>query len=289
MKREEPRKLRTTADLIASRWTRERIRREVKDGKITRIVHGVYGEGDAKPSPLDIGRATALACDGVAEGLLAGEILGWDSVRCTTTEVVAALTSSGKRPGVKRVKHLPTNTLVIDGVTCTDGPTTLWELAHRLDDATFEQALESALRKDLVGPDDLVAMAADKSAAGERVRRMLTLRDGFLTPPTGSLLETLAVQLFRTEPTIPTPTRQLEIFDEHGVFAGRPDLCWPEFDLFLELDGQQHKDQPVYDARRQTRITIATGWRCARLTWDEVTKHQRVTASAVAQLLKLSA
>lgn len=217
MKRCQPRKLRTAADLRASGWTEERIRRECRGGLITRIVRGVYGEGDAKPSALDIGRATALASGGVAEGRLAGEVLRLDAVRCVVTEVVAPLTSSGKRSGV---------------------------------------------------------------------RRMLTLGGGFLTPPTESLLETLAVQLLRREPSIPTPTRQFEVVDEHGQFVGRPDLCWPEFGVFLELDGQQHEDQPVYDARRQTRITAVTGWRCGRLTWDEVNYFAVPTLRTLAQLVR---
>ncbi len=97
------------------------------------------------------------------------------------------------------------------------------------------------------------------------------------------------MQLMRDDPSIPTPIRQLAIYDEHGNFVGRPDLCWPELGVFLELDGQQHADQPVYDARRQTRITVVTGWPCARVTWDEVRKFPESTRRQLATLvLRLS-
>jgi very-short-patch-repair endonuclease len=51
--------------------------------------------------------------------------------------------------------------------------------------------------------------------------------------------------------------------------------------LFIELDGQQHKDQPVYDARRETAVVAATGWLCGRFTWREVVHLSTTTARRV--------
>ncbi|HVT75787.1 MAG TPA: DUF559 domain-containing protein [Acidimicrobiales bacterium] len=117
------------------------------------------------------------------------------------------------------------------------------------------------------------------------IGRVVRLRGGLLVPPTESLLETLAVQLIREDPSIPPPTRQLEIYDKHGNFVARPDLCWPELGVFLELDGQHHKDQPVYDANRQNRIAIATGWRPGRYTWDQIKYAAKATLREIAALL----
>src|SRR5207245_2834238 len=122
--------------------------------------------------------------------------------------------------------------------------------------------------------DDLVATLPDLRAARTpgttRIRRVLALQPPG-APPTESLLETLMVQLARRVTDLGPPTRQLEIVDEHGTFIARLDLCWPELGLFLELDGQQHKDQPVYDARRETAVVAGTGWLPGRFTWHEVT------------------
>ena len=86
--------------------------------------------------------------------------------------------------------------------------------------------------------------------------------------------------------SLPTPTRQYPVFDpQTGRLIARLDLCWPEVGAFLELDGQQHMDQPVYDARRQTEVTAITGWRCGRLTWDELTLWPAATARLLAELL----
>ena len=92
------------------------------------------------------------------------------------------------------------------------------------------------------------------------------------------------VQLARTVPDLPDPVRQLDISDEHGQFVARVDLAWPALGLFIELDGQGHKDQPVYDARRETAIVAATGWLCGRFTWTEVVRAPRSTARRLAAL-----
>jgi hypothetical protein len=115
------------------------------------------------------------------------------------------------------------------------------------------------------------------------VRRVLAVRPPG-APPTGSLLETLMVQLARDVETVGDPTRQLLVENEHGDFVAYVDLAWPELGLFLELDGQQHKDQPVYDARRETAVVAATGWLCGRFTWHEVRHLPNVTIRRLAAI-----
>ena len=97
-------------------------------------------------------------------------------------------------------------------------------------------------------------------------------------PPTESLLETLMVQLARTVRGLPEPVRQLQI--GHA----RLDLAWPQLGLFVELDGQHHKDQPVYDARRETAVVAATGWLCGRFTWTEVVHMPNTTSRRLAEV-----
>ena len=77
---------------------------------------------------------------------------------------------------------------------------------------------------------------------------------------------------------LPDPVRQLR------VGHARLDLAWPALGLFVELDGQHHKDQPVYDARRETAVVAATGWLCGRFTWTEVVHTPNSTARRLAAL-----
>ncbi len=121
----------------------------------------------------------------------------------------------------------------------------------------WEQALESALHKKLTTVDELVsalpALGRARTPGTVRIRRVLDRRPvGAL--PTESLLETLMVQLAREVDGLADPTRQHCVYDSHGLFVARVDLCWLPLGLFLELDGQHHKNQPVYDARRETAI-----------------------------------
>jgi hypothetical protein len=273
------RKLRTKADLTAARWTTERVRSELRRGTITRVIHGVYGAGPEVPTQLDIIRATALVTDGVCDAVLTAQLQNWDGVERWGPHVLVTAKSSGKRGWTRRVKELPTDTVFVGQVRCLTPADALRQLASILDDIHWEQALEYCLRKKLVTIGEVAEWQH------HRVRRVIKLRGGLLIPPTESLLETLAVQLIRLDPSIPTPTRQFEIYDEHGNFVGRPDLSWPELGVFLELDGQDHKDQPVYDAVRQTRITSKMRWLCGRLTWTQVHDYPEATLRDIAALV----
>ena len=124
------------------------------------------------------------------------------------------------------------------------------DIAPLVDDLVFEQALESGLFKDLLKLEeleDVVPLLTKSRTAGSPRISVLALRPPG-APPTESLLETLAVQMARVTPGVHEPTRQLVVEDGDGGFVNRIDLSWPDVGGFGELDGQQHKGQPVYDA-----------------------------------------
>ncbi|HVT76795.1 MAG TPA: hypothetical protein VHD87_07175 [Acidimicrobiales bacterium] len=134
----------------------------------------------------------------------------------------------------------------VDGVCVTSATHTLLDLAARLSDATWEQALESALRKQLTSIAAIEAGLPEMSRArtpGVRTIRRVLQRRPTNAPPTESLLETLAIQLFRLE-GFPEPQRQVVVTTRHGSFVARVDLAWPELGVFVELDGQHHRGQP---------------------------------------------
>jgi len=234
-----------------------------RHGAHTRIQHGVYGEGPEPPSALDRARARVIARDDVAAGNLAGVLLGLDSVELDT------------RP-VRRRLLPPERIIEVEGMRCADGVQTMLDLAETLDDLAWEQALESALRKGLAAVG-AIAANGHRCRGAARIQRVLALRPPG-APPTESLLETLMVQLIRVTPGVPEPTRQHVVYDGYGNFVARVDLSWPELGVFIELDGQRHAGQPVYDAARQTAVTAATGWLCGRFTWKEVTRLKPHTA-----------
>src|SRR4051812_14659314 len=193
-------------------------------GRWCRVQRGIYAEGPEPITPLDRERAVVMAAGSAARGGLAGVLLGLDSV---------LLDGSPTR------RTPCAHTVIVAGLPCADGFQTLVDLAAALDDDTWEQALESALRKRLVTISSFDDLPPNVPGV-RRIRRVLARRgDG---PPTESLLETLMVQLIRTVPELPDPVRQHVVETADGAFVARVDLCWPDLGIFIELDGQQHKD-----------------------------------------------
>lgn len=235
-------------------------------GRWRRADRGVYAEGSEELSQLDRARAAVVATGGVASHHLAGVLHGLDSVGLDGIWVTVSLTKNGRRARVSRRNLAPERVIEVAGLPCTDGTQTMIDLAASLAPLVWEQALESALRKRLTTFEAVEALSPVTRAAG--------------TPPTESLLETLMVQLARTVPGLPDPVRQLPVDAAHA----RVDLAWPDLGLFVELDGQHHLGQPVYDARRATAVVAATGWLCGRFTWTEVVRLPTSTARRLAAL-----
>lgn len=257
-------------------------------GSLQRVARSAYVESEAEATTLETALAVAAAARGVNGGLVAAKLLGLDAPPVKKTHFVVSPNASGRREGAHRYDLDPERTTTIDGVPVTDGLQTLLDLAAEVSDDVWEQVLESVLRKKLTTIADieaaLIQMSRARTKGVRRIRRVLALRPAG-APPTESLLETLMVQVAR-DFGAPTPTRQLEIYDEHGVFVARPDLSWPELGVFIELDGQHHNGQPVYDANRETRIVAATGWLCGRFSWDEVRKTPRTSGRRLLQVLE---
>jgi hypothetical protein len=239
------------------------------------LQRGIYLEGAEPPEPFDLARGKVLAAHTVARGTLAGVLHSLDSVTLDNRPTRRSAT-----PWLRSV--------TLGDVPCADGLTTLIDLAPILDDRRWEHALEPALRKRLVSIQELEPILAElsnmRNAGAQRIRRVIALRPPG-APATESLLETLMVQLARDIPGLPPPVRQFTLYDAHGEFVARVDLCWPQLGLFIELDGQHHPGQPVYDARRETAVVATTGWLVGRFTWYEVVHLPHATARRLAALV----
>ena len=205
-----------------------------------------------------------------AESGLSNNALRWAERTGESVRVQRGVYAEGPEPPTPIER-----TTVIGGVRCVGALQALVDIAAHVDDDTWEQALETALRKRLVSVAGFHDLPPNVPGV-RRIRRVLDRRGD--VPPTESLLETLMVQLIRSVPGLPEPVRQLRVTWPDGSFIARVDLCWPGLGVFIELDGQGHNDQPVYDAHRQTAVVAATGWRVARFTWREVTRSPRMCA-----------
>jgi hypothetical protein len=261
--------------------TRGQLRAGLAAGAWVSTGNDTFRHGSWPATPLDRSLGVAIATDGVVSGSLAALLDRYDAGGAPVVDITVDRTASTERRGLRHRLLAPERIIEVAGFRCTDGLQTLVDLAHRLDDDRWEQALESVARRDR---SVIAALTAELPHLGRqrirgtrRVRRVLFLRpEG--SPATESLLETLMVQIARLVPDLPPPQRQVGVFDRWGNFVARVDLAWPELGLFIELDGQHHPGQPVYDASRETAIVAATGWLCGRFTWDECVHHRMHTA-----------
>lgn len=267
------RRLFTTEEARAKGLTRSALRWGEKKGRWRHVRRDVWVVGPEEPSPLEYEVAEVIGTHSVARGHLAGVLHDLDAVELDG------------RP-TRRSDLAPERVEAVKGIPCADGLQTLIDLAASLDPLRWEQALESGLHKKLLTiplvETSLPELARSRAPGTAMIRRVLDLRpDG--APPTESLLETIMVQLIREVPGLPDPVRQFAIW-RNGRVVVRIDLCWPDLGLFIELDGQQHRGQPIYDASRQTLIVALTGWLCARFSWYEVTRVPRDTVRRLAVL-----
>lgn len=270
-----------------SGMTRAQLRHGEAIGQWRKVDRLTYRFGSDPITKLDRCIGLVVATGGVASGTVAGVLLGLDSVRLEHPEVTLSPNASHKRAGVRR-RVLVGEVIDVGGIACAGGLQTLIDLAADMDDDAWEQALESALRKELVKLENLVdalpSLSRSRTPGTSRIRRVLHRRpEG--APPTDSLLETLFVQLRRRVVGSTEPLRQVEVVNRWGEFVAFVDFAWPELGLFIELDGQHHPGQPVYDARRETAVVAAKGWLVGRFTWDEVARHPVATAGRLEALL----
>lgn len=264
-----------------SSLSRAQLRAAVAAGRYVSTGTDTYRRGGGEVTALDRALGVVVATDGVASGALAAWTHGLDAGGAPVVDVTVDRTASTQRRGLRHRLLAPAHIVEVAGFRCADGLQTLVDLAHRLDDDRWEQALESAIRKHLVAvadlEDELPHLGRQRIRGTRRIRRVLLQRPPG-APATESLLETLMVQIARLVPGLPPPQRQVDVYDAHGIFVARVDLAWPELGLFIELDGQHHQGQPVYDASRETAVVAATGWLVGRFTWTECTTHRLHTA-----------
>jgi hypothetical protein len=94
---------------------------------------------------------------------------------------------------------------------------------------------------------------------------------------------------------VPAPVPQYELRDTLGDLVARLDFAWPELGVWLEFDGRQkyvehlREGESVIDAvlrekQRESRICELTGWRCVRITWEDL-QHPEATVARIVTML----
>ena len=165
-----------------------------------------------------------------------------------------------------------------DSLRLTTPARTAIDLATLLDTETSLCAIDGLLHEGLCTTEEL-AHHSERMRQWPRSLKLtvlLRLVDG----RSESVGETRARHLCWTQ-GLPMPEPQHPIVDGRGVVVAEVDLAWPEYGVYLEFDGAIKYDTPfAADAkpsdvvtaqeRRQELIWRLTGWRCIRITWDDL-------------------
>lgn len=267
-----------TQDFVVDRGSERQLQYGTKKRQLhTRVTRSVYLEGSVEPDLRTKALARLTVSGAPATATVAGTLLGLDSVEVT------------KLPQRERRTFIAGDLIEVGRYRCTNGLQTIIDLAPHMSDLTWEQALESGLRMGLFTLDELVALLPELSRRRTpgvgRIRRVLDLRPHH-TPPTESLLETLAVQMIRTRPDIPTPDRQVVVTNAAGEFVARVDFAWRDPGVFYEVDGSHHDDQVPHDEAREAEIIAATGWLPHRSRWKDVRYNPTHTVRRLASIIE---
>lgn len=107
------------------------------------------------------------------------------------------------------------------------------------------------------------------------LRRAIELAE----PASASPMET-RLRLLLVLDGLPRPLAQVSLYDDTGMFIGRPDLYYRDHRLAIEYDGATHRDSLSADNRRQNRL-LEAGHRILRFTASDVFL---TPASVVAQV-----
>jgi very-short-patch-repair endonuclease len=158
----------------------------------------------------------------------------------------------------------------VDGFRCTSIARTISDLAHPLDEADLEAAIEKARRRHGTSLRGLTAHLERRSGPGyygaAKLRRVLTSFDP--GAPCESVLEVNVARLLRAA-NLPTPVRQFWI--QVGGRRYRVDFAWPEWRVALECDGRAFHD--FQRDRTRWRALGASGWRVLPITWLDATNR----------------
>ena len=210
-----------------------------------------------------------LPMTAVFSGRTAGWLHGLDLLPCDPVEVTLPLGSHTSRLAgivVRRSDVGASETVMRRGKPTTSVVRTLADLGRHLPLVEAVAALDMALHKHLLKPDDLRSWvcAHPRYPGIARLRQTIELAE----PETESVMET-RLRLLLVIARLPRPQVQVSLYDDVGNFLGRPDFYYPLHRLALEYDGAQHRENLTGDNRRQNRLVDA-GYRLLRFTAADV-------------------
>lgn len=183
---------------------------------------------------------------------------------------------------VRRVELHPTDITWCRGFPVTAPLRTAFDLAGRSPLVEGVVAIDLALRAGLIDLEAFAGYVAEHAGRPGvvRARRVLTHAEPKSESPMESRLRMLLVLA-----GLPRPLAQVDLLTDEGVFAGRADLFYPEAQVAVEFDGENHRERLVGDDRRQNRIS-GLGVTLLRYTTPDLSERPSAIVAEVSAALR---
>lgn len=284
---ESQRHLITRSQALAAGMSSSAIHRRTRSGSWAPVLPGVYL---TLPVTLDgLQRCVAAvlwAAPAAISHQTAAALWRLDGFKPSVIEVTSSRHMRSPVDGLitHRARLNPARDIVhLLDVPVTTPSRTLLDLAAQVDEATLDDALDSALRRGLVSLPRLrweLQQSGRQGKRGSKTLRALIDERSQESGPTASRLENRFRRLLK-ERGLPQPIPQFQVITAAGKrFL---DFAYPHIMLGIELDGAEtHLGRRALqtDLARQNEL-VAMGWRLLRFTWNDVTQRPGQVAERI--------
>jgi very-short-patch-repair endonuclease len=270
----------TREQLLIAGVSPSAIDRRLRNGRLRRLHHSVYGVPHTSDLPLAAETGALLAC---GEGAVlsyhsAATLWGLRPGEARPVHVTIPAARTGPAPLGVKLHHsrniTPADIRIRDGLPVTSPARTLLDVAATLPDRDFERLLDEALFvRRIVTLREISALLKRAGKHPGRARLARVARSHTRSTETGSRVAEKLYGLIRAA-GLPEP--QLEV----PMLEYRLDLFWPELNLAIEVDSYGTHGSPARfeaDRRRDARLLTEKGIVVIRLTKDMI-EHRPLEA-----------
>lgn len=279
-------------DLVAAGWTDHMLTRAVRRGELARPRYGAYVDGRAWAVLDAAGRHEVTARAVVAASrtsvvlshVTAATLHGTPDYGLDRTDV--HLTRRDGRTGraeagvrQHRGRFVSGDETTVRGAPTMSATRTALELTTLLGIEPALVQVNDLLHRGLTTIEQLTKRYEDGME-----RWPSTLRTDLVLRLADHRIESVAESRFvflAWNQHLPAPEPQLEIADANGVVRARVDFAWPEYGVFLEVDGrvkyekylrpgESVVDVVLREKKREELVCRLTGWRCLRVDWADL-------------------
>lgn len=203
------------------------------------IYRGIYVPAEHQVSLRDRVVGLGLAApDAVVAGVAASALHG---ARWVGADEPIEVVMGGRRAQagliIRNDSLHPDEVTTIAGVRVTTVTRTAFDLARCYPRDRAVTRLDALRRARRFSTDEVLTLAGRHPRARglKRLRTSLPLVDGGAESPKETWLRLLFI-----DAGLPRPTTQVVVRDVDGSYVRRVDMCWKEFKVGAEYDGQQH-------------------------------------------------